>query len=205
MAAVEPPECRCPGCTQVTRPTGPVTVTCERPLHAQGPKAGAPYPPTWLTTLPRIRRGLSGPPTHAAGAQSRCPTNPAGGLFRSWVAGAPRRVNSRDSFAFRLPGPAPHQGRGLFCNGIARAQNALGHGCPWLWRRGLETPPPPPPLLLFSSPPGAKENRITHAHIDLRRWIQMLDRKSHTVGLAQLYPARVVTCCEVVEDRVLRR
>ena len=28
--------------SQVARPTGPVTLTCERPLNARGPKVGVP-------------------------------------------------------------------------------------------------------------------------------------------------------------------
>ena len=67
----------------------PVTLTCERSLHAHGPEAGIPYPPSrglsgpphsrcrGLEPVPHsLRRGHSQHPTHNAGASSRCPTHP---------------------------------------------------------------------------------------------------------------------------------
>ena len=81
--------------SQVTRPTRLVTLTCERPLHAHRPKAGAPYPPTWLTAPPPISGGLSGPPTQAAEAQSRCPTHPACCMGPEAATHASRTSHSR--------------------------------------------------------------------------------------------------------------
>ena len=84
--------------SQVTWPTRPVTLTCERPLHAQGPEAGVPYPPS---------RGPSGPPTHAAEAQSRCPTHPTGARSRCPTHSAEATIGTHCT----LQGPrvgAPH-------------------------------------------------------------------------------------------------
>ena len=85
--------------SQVPRPTGPVTFACERPLHAQGPEAGIPYPPS---------RGPSRPPTHTAEALSRAG---APHTLEGPIAGAPRTLQGPQSAPnahYKGPESVPH-------------------------------------------------------------------------------------------------